>query len=245
VGKPIDPDAFFATLARWTSARERNVSGLPAEPVGTGDEMLVPEIEGVDVVSGLQRVAGNKRLYRDLLSRFAMKQGSAGKQIAAAIESGDPILAELLAHSLKGAAGNIGINPIFHSAGKLESAIRESHADVQSLVRELSLMLDRQAQAIQQALKVATPIPAMRDAHPMPDPAATLAAVARLRVLLKTYDADAPEAFSTLAEILKGTVDAARLDALRTAVNGFDFEGALLKLVEIGEEYGANWKKLQ
>ena len=245
VGKPIDPDAFFATLARWTSARARNVSDLPAEPVGTGDEMLVPEIEGVDVVSGLQRVAGNKRLYRDLLSRFAMKQGSAGKQIAAAIESGDPILAELLAHSLKGAAGNIGINPIFHSAGKLESAIRESHADVQSLVRELSLMLDRQAQAIQQALKVATPIPAMRDAHPMPDPAATLAAVARLRVLLKTYDADAPEAFSTLAEILKGTVDAARLDALRTAVNGFDFEGALLKLVEIGEEYGANWKKLQ
>src|SRR6516164_7836973 len=124
VTKPIDPDTFFATLARWTSARARNVSDLPAEPVGTGDEMLVPEIEGVDVVSGLQRVAGNKRLYRDLLSGFATKQGSAGERIATAIESGDYSLAERLAHSLKGAAGNIGINYIFCSAGKLESALR-------------------------------------------------------------------------------------------------------------------------
>jgi CheY-like chemotaxis protein len=245
VGKPIDPNAFFATLARWTCARERNGSDLPAERGGTTDEMFLPEIEGVDVVGGLQRVAGNKRLYRDLLRQFATKQVSAGERIAAAIESGDHRLAERLAHSLKGAAGNIGINHIFHSAGRLESAIRESHGDVLLLVKGLSLMLDRQVQAIQQALKVATPIPAMPDAHPMPGPAATLAAVARLKVLLETNDADAPEAFSALAEILKGTVDAARLDALRTAVNGFDFEGAFFRLVEIAEEYGANWKKLE
>jgi hypothetical protein len=79
----------------------------------------------------------------------------------------------------------------------------------------------------------------------MPDPATTLAAAARLRVLLEANDADAPEAFPTLAEALKGAVDAARLDALRTAVNGFDFDRALSKLVEIIEEYGANWKRLQ
>jgi CheY-like chemotaxis protein len=243
VGKPIDPDAFFATLARWTSARARTVSDLPAEPASTADEMILPEIEGVDIEGGLQRVAGNKRLYRDLLSRFATKQSSAGKQIAAAIESGDHILAERLAHSLKGAAGNIGINHIFHSAGKLESAIRELHGDVPWLVGELLFMLDRQAQAIQQALKVATPIPAIRDAHQMRDPAATLAAVARLRALLETNDPDATEAFPAVAEILKSTVDAARLDSLRSAVNGFDFDGALSQLVEIAEDYGANWKK--
>jgi PAS domain S-box-containing protein len=242
VGKPIDPDAFFATVARWTCARGRNVSDLPAEPAGRADELFLPEIEGVDVVGGLQRVAGNRRLYRDLLSQFATKQGSAGERIAAAIESGDHRLAERLAHSLKGAAGNIGINHIFHSAGRLEGAIRESRGDVPLLVKGLSSMLDRQAQAIQQALRVATPIPAMRETHPMSDPTATLAAVARLRVLLETNDADAPEAFSTLAEALKGAVDAARLDALRAAVNGFDFDRALSKLVEIIKECGANWK---
>jgi len=69
--------------------------------------------------------------------------------------------------------------------------------------------------------------------------------VARLRALLETNDADAAEAFPAVAETLKSTVDAARLGVLRTAVNGFDFDGALSQLVEIVEECGANWKKLE
>jgi two-component system sensor histidine kinase/response regulator len=239
VGKPIDPGSFFATLARWTRAHQREVADVPARAAGAEDETILPEIEGVDMAGGLQRIAGNKRLYRDLLARFAVKQKSAGGRIATAIESGDRHQAERLAHSLKGAAGNLGINHIFHLAGNSERAIRESLDSVEGMVKELTSALDRQVQTIQGALKVATPIAGKPDDARSVDPIAVSAAVARLRKLLETSNAGAPQAYANLAEILQCTVDPSRLECLRAAVNAFDFETALIKLNDIAKQYGA------
>ena len=66
--------------------------------------------------------------------------------------------------------------------------------------------------------------------------------VARLRALLEASDADAADAYRTLAEILRGTADTTRLDALGAAVNGFDYEAALLELDEIAKECEAEKK---
>jgi CheY-like chemotaxis protein len=239
VGKPIDPDALFATLARWTKSREVKAEGLAAKPARSGEEVSVPEIEGVDVACGLQRVAGNKHLYVDLLGQFVTRQGSAGAQIEAALENGDCRLAERLAHSVKGVAGNLGIDGIFQLAGKLQSAIHESRDDVDVLFEGFSWELDRQVQAIQKALRAQTPVP---QGGKMFDPAEALAMVARLRAMLEASDADAADAYRALAETLRGTVDTMRLDALGAAVNGFDYDAALLELNEIVRECGANNK---
>jgi two-component system, sensor histidine kinase and response regulator len=100
VGKPIDPDALFATLARWTQSGEVSAAGRAENAARAGDEVKLPEIEGIDVAAGLERVAGNKRLYVDLLGQFVERQGSAGAQIAVALENEDRRLAERLAHSV-------------------------------------------------------------------------------------------------------------------------------------------------
>lgn len=242
VAKPIDPDALFATLVRWTKSRLANAADPVAMPVRTDDEVILPEIEGIDMVGGLQRVAGNKRLYRDLLSQFVSRQGSAGAQIASAIESGDRSLAERLAHSVKGVAGNIGMNAVFQMAGKMESAICESRADELAVLKQFTSELDRQVQVILKTLKVATPLPTRRDDGRMPDPAAASAAAARLRMLLEAGDADAAEAYSALAEILTGAVDTARLHGLGASVNAFDFDAALLKLDKVATEFGIDRK---
>ena len=68
--------------------------------------MIMPDIAGVDLADGLNRVAGNRRLYRDLLGQFAKKQGDAAAQISAALENRDAKLAERIAHTVKGVAGN-------------------------------------------------------------------------------------------------------------------------------------------
>ena len=239
VGKPIDPGPFFTTLARWTRGHKREVAGVPARARSAEEEIILPEIKGVDIAGGLQRIAGNKRMYRDLLAQFAVKQKSAGERIATAIESGNHHQAERLAHSLKGAAGNLGINQIFHLAGNLERAIRESLDGVEGLVKELASMLDLQIQTIQEALKVAAPIAEKRDAAGLVDPIAASTAVGRLRELLEASDADAPDAYANLAEILQGTVDPSQLDALSAAVNAFDFETALIQLNDIARQLGA------
>ena len=54
--------------------------------------------------------------------------------------------------------------------------------------------------------------------------------------LIEANDGDAADAVQTVAEALAGTVDAQRLDALRAAIDEFDFDGALSKLGEIAEE---------
>jgi CheY-like chemotaxis protein len=237
VAKPIDPEALFATLARWTGLHEEVVGDVSTRTTREEGESVFLKIEGMDVDSGLQRIAGNKRLYRDLLSQFVVRQQSIGNRIKEALETGDHNQAERLAHSLKGVAGNLGINQIFVLAGTLESAIRESPAGTKGLIEELTSALDRQIRAIRAALSVDSVDRGKRfDVRPAEREEA-LTAIARLRERLEKSAADAPQAFTDLAEILQRTVVAWRLDALGAAVKAFDFDAALAKLDEISDQY--------
>ena len=237
VGKPIDPEAFFATLARWTRAPLGEVPNLPPRATSAGDEIVLPELAGVDVAAGLERTAGNTRLYRELLAQFVVRHESAGNRIKEALESGDQNQAERLAHSLKGVAGNLGMNQIFILAGTLESRIRESPAGTKGPIEELASALDRQIRIIRAALLADSVDGGKRfDARPA-ERGAALAAIARLRERLEASAADAPRVFAEVAETLRGTVATPLLDALGASVKDFDFDAALSKLEEIFEQY--------
>jgi PAS domain S-box-containing protein len=164
VGKPIDPAVLFATLARWTNRRPRNVFALPANLTKTEAEITLPEIDGVDLANGLLRVAGNQHLYWSLLEQFTERQRLAGERITTAIACGELIVAERLVHSLRGVAGNIGITPIFEFAGKLEVAIRERNSNLLAMTKEFGAVLNRQIQTIRKALT--SPAPVVRGASP-------------------------------------------------------------------------------
>ena len=243
VGKPIDPDALFATLARWTTPREVNTSGTTTKPVRPDYEETLPEFQGVDVAGGLRRVAGNKILYRNLLAEFVAKRASVGAQIASALESGDRSLAERLAHSVKGVAGNLGINVTFQLAGQLESAIRESRSDVQVQLQEFISELNQQVQAIQRSRKAETPIQRRGQGNEGVDLAEAQAFVGRLRALLQASDADATSTYDRLKDFLGGTADEAKMNTLGAAIGVFDFDAALLVLDEIAQQLGGDRKQ--
>jgi two-component system sensor histidine kinase/response regulator len=240
VGKPIDPDALFATLMRWAKPRGQ-ASAAGRKPVAPADNVILPEIEGVDLIGGLSRVNGNKQLYRDLLLQFAASQSGVDSQILAAIRSGDDALVERIAHTVKGVAGNIGLANLFTVAGKLERAVRQKDPAVSALVEQFNLALRRQIHAIRWAMRDLIP---HRDA-PVEgvqgcDARAISAAIAQLRALLESSDVDALDAFVALESALANNCDAIRLNALRTSIEEFDFEDGLLKLDEIAKDYPAN-----
>jgi len=237
ISKPIDPDALFATLARWVKLKQFPTREAAAKPEGTPPEATVPEIEGVDTAGGLKRVAGNQRLYCDLLAQFAAKQADAGAQISMALAGGDRKLAERLAHTVKGVAGNLGIKAIQAAAEKLERAIREEDEAVPALLDEFASLLGPQVDAIRGALQPAEPSQPETKAQVEFDAEAAAAAIARLRALLEASDADAEEAFSKVQDTMTGQVEPARLSALGDAISEFDFEGALAKLDEIAQAY--------
>ncbi|HMD31427.1 MAG TPA: response regulator [Candidatus Acidoferrales bacterium] len=238
VTKPIDPDALFATLGRWAKPKHAAAAPAPAKPAKPADETPLPEIEGVDVAGGLRRVAGNKRLYADLLGQFAAKQGDCRAQIAAALDSGDRNSAERIAHTVKGVAGNLGILAVFKAAEGVEKAIHNGDSTMPARLDELAALVDRQVRAIHTALPSASP--AAHDAAAAVPfvPAVAAKAIARLSALIEASDGDAAEAFHEVADAVGGRASSPRVAALKSAIQDYDFEGALVKLNEIAKECG-------
>jgi signal transduction histidine kinase/DNA-binding response OmpR family regulator/HPt (histidine-containing phosphotransfer) domain-containing protein len=244
VAKPIDPDHLFATLKRWITVRGPVPSSdSQAQEAGNVISEIppqIPEIEGVDVVDGLRRVAGNQRLYKELLLKFAAKYADADVQIASSLQGGDGIAAERMAHTVKGVAGNIGIKEVRFAAERLEKAIRDSHEAVPSLLRDFTSILRPQVHSIEKAFGDSVTPTSENVSKKDFDSAAAAIDLARLRVLLEASDGDAEETFRTLKSALSGHIEKVRLDALGAAIDDFDFSGALKKLDEIAQELELN-----
>ena len=243
VSKPIDPDALFSTLLRWAKPRPKQTTETQAPPTKTGDDVTLPEIAGIHMIDGLKRVAGNKRLYRDLLMQFAAKQGNAAAEISAAITSGDVKLAERIAHTVKGVAGNIGITEVQSAAQRLERAIREQSDSVPSLLDELAASFSTQVDAIRRALRESAPTMPQETRNSPFNGELASGAITRLRTLLDASDGAAEEAFHSLQAAVGGAVEKSELDVLRAFINDFDFEAALVKLDEIAKVCARNGDK--
>ena len=239
VSKPIDPDTLFSTLLRWAKPRPKPAveSQSPSPiPAKAADEVILPKIAGINLADGLNRVAGNRRLYRDLLGQFAAKQGDAAAQISAALESKDLKLAELIAHTVKGVAGNLAITDVQSAAQKVEKAIRDGQDSVAVPLDAFATLLRAQVHAIEQALQESAPA---QEEGVLPSPfdgEAASAAIARLQSLLDASDGDSEVAFRSLRDVIAGVVDQPHLDALSASISDFDFEAALLKLDAITEQ---------
>ena len=232
VSKPIDPDRLLSTLLRWAKPRPQQVRE-PQEPFSTErapDEVVLPEIAGINLADGLKRVAGNRRLYRDLLRQFAAKQGDAAAQISTALQKGDRALAERIAHTVKGVAGNIGVTEVQSVAQKLEKALRDGEINVSPLLVEFANVMATQVRAIEKAqLDSATAQP-VEVRTCLFNREATAGAIARLRALLEASDGDVEESFRGLQEALAGAIEKPDLDGLSASINDFDFDVALAQL---------------
>ena len=243
VSKPIEPDALFATLIRWAKPRQRQGAKTESGAAKLRDEVMLPEIDGVDVAGALSRVAGNKRLYRDLLVQFAAKQAEVNSQVMAAINSGDNKLAERILHTVKGVAGNLGLGSISGAAEKLGRAISEGDSAVPALAEEFTRVANSQMQVIQTAMRNVMPDPAADGGTSSRfDARAASVAIARLKALIESSDGDAAEVFVSLEGTLAAICDQPRLSALSAAISEFDFDGARKSLDEITREYGGNWE---
>jgi CheY-like chemotaxis protein len=243
VSKPIDPDVLFSTMMRWAKPRPRLGVESQATPLHTGttpaktaDETSLPEIAGINLADGLRRLAGNRRLYRDLLGQFVAKESAAAAQISAALESGDLKLAERIAHTVKGTAGNLGITEVQSEAQKLEKAIREGQDSVAALLGTFATVLGTQVHGIDQALRESTSAPPEGMLPSAFDGEAAAVAITRLKSLLDASDGDAGEAFRSVQDVLAGVVDKSHMDSLSASISEFNFAAAAVKLDGIAEQ---------
>ncbi|MDR2799683.1 MAG: Hpt domain-containing protein [Desulfovibrio sp.] len=93
---------------------------------------------GLDVASGLPRVAGNKKLYLKLLRMVARDVPQTKEKLQNAVMSGKVDEVRELAHSLKGSSGNLSITAVQAAAMELESAAKIE--DIPSMVAHLAAL---------------------------------------------------------------------------------------------------------
>ena len=133
VTKPIDPGQLFATLQKWIKPSEKRVQvQQPEVPVESPEsKKAVPEenelpesLPGFDLATGLERLRGNKRLYRKLLLDFGAKYTRVGGEINKALNSKDLKEAHSLVHNLKGLAGNLAATGLHAASVNLEKLVK-------------------------------------------------------------------------------------------------------------------------
>jgi CheY-like chemotaxis protein len=225
--KPIEPDNLFKSLLRWIPLRTVAPSGETA-PVVT--EQKAPadstsmHIPGIDTQSALKRTGGSRPRYESLLRRFADSQVGSVKEIRDALSAQDSATAQRIAHSLKGAAANLGANGLASAAGRAELAIK-TQSDVEPALVEMEEALLAAVATIQKALPSTEKGESKQSSNG--DPSVVVQPLSRLKKLLETDDSEAAEfiveAQGTFSTVLRRT----EIETLTRAVGDFDYESAL------------------
>ena len=200
VAKPIDVSDLFEVLGKWVTAANPQPLGpaLHNEDKGAGNAPAagaeLPSLPGIDVESGVQRVAGNSRLYRHILLQFRDSQADAPDRIREALRAGDRDSARRLAHTLKGVAGNIAAADVQQAAAGVEASVRDG-TDATPGLAALEGALTRVLPALETMAEDPAATPGS-DAPASPERLKTL--LAKLRDMLQTYDAEAVEVLDEL-----------------------------------------------
>jgi signal transduction histidine kinase/CheY-like chemotaxis protein/HAMP domain-containing protein len=211
IAKPIDPVGLLETVTRY---------------------YRVTQV--LDSKAGLSRVGGNQALYQKLLRQFVEQQASAAMQIQDALDKKDVALAERLAHTLKGVAGNIGATHVQSAAGALEKAIRDGApaTDTQSAIRQVGAAMAPILAEISGALSThaAPESPKLPETATAVDAAQSRESATTLRTLLSDLDPAAIDYLETNHAMLRPLFAVAEWPAFEDLVRGYAFADAQSQL---------------
>jgi CheY-like chemotaxis protein len=117
VAKPIDVEAFFATLRRWLAdaADEHTAIWTALADAASVAEDPLAGVSGLDLPGGLARAGGDRGLYLRLLRKFRINHADDLNAIDAAWRRGERQAARDAAHALKGVSGNLSARALHAS----------------------------------------------------------------------------------------------------------------------------------
>lgn len=228
--KPVDPEKLRETLEKWLPC------GLPAAaetppPPREAEETWGEAPAGNDALpllcpqDGLAAVAGNERLYRSLLQRFAHHYADCTVQIRGLLQ--DNRLEELLQliHAMRGVGTNLGLARFADQATAMENSLLRQAPEPERTHRFLQT-LDESRQAIlaycggeeERREQGCAPVP--------PDVrSAAEATLTGLPGLMERDWGTAETLAAQLHERARGTCIAEHLARLLQAINEFDAGG--------------------
>lgn len=231
VAKPVEEKELFLTLKKWLAPPERTngqdrvvLSEKPSPPAGP---QLPATLPGLNVAVALRRLAGNSRLYVELLDDLAGEYGGAAEKLGMLFAGGKTAEAMLLAHTVKGIAGNLGAERLREAAHVLEKAAETGRLE------EVDTGLDAFQAALVEVLGAISLVAtkendAPPDNHDSPphDGAAVQQTLAELAKLIREKNIEAEDCFLVLKRQLSSLATAELLADLGGHLDRFDFNRA-------------------
>jgi HPt (histidine-containing phosphotransfer) domain-containing protein len=160
VTKPIDPAELFATLLKCIQPSEKRVPSRQPEVAAErpeseqrvpAEEELPDSLPGFDLAAGLERLRGNKRLYRKLLQDFGTKYKGVAGEIRETLDAKDLEQAHSLIHNLKGLSGNLAAMDLQAAAIEMEKLVK-GEPEKASSSKDLNQKFSDLESALNQAL---------------------------------------------------------------------------------------------
>ncbi|WP_051309767.1 response regulator [Desulfogranum japonicum] len=225
IAKPINVDRMFATMARWITPSR------PATPVKKSQKRhpAIPALEGINTKDGLARTQGNSELYLKLLQKVYLSQRNFITDFTRAKDASDLQLAQRLAHTLKGVAGNIGAEHLQKCCAELEDQAKSLH-----ITQEL---IEKTESALQTVMNALAPLASQESSEPVRHAEIDLerlnTVLTSLIAQLEAFDTAALDAISEHKDLFMAPQISKYSKKLESAVEVYDFEQALVIAREI------------
>lgn len=151
--------AAIAVAPATGTPASRLAAARAADAAGAEDAVLPDSIAGLDLPLGLSRAMDMKGFYLSMLRRFMDGRADTPARIREALEAGDLKAAELLSHSLRGVAAQIGATQLPLDADALEQALHANapRAGIDELLLRMEASLAGLMAALQSGLPPAAP----------------------------------------------------------------------------------------
>ena len=221
VAKPI-------VVERLVQAILQQVHRVGSTPTAPGTDAVattqgLPDLPGLNVKAALRRVGDDPATYLSLLQRFTVSQGDCADRIRQALEAGLPADAERIAHSVRGAAANLGAGAVQEAASALEMALRKGSPS-EPLRQSLATEMNALARMLDTALPARVDVP---DPPRHLDDAALDKSITELIRLIENSDGAAPLHFRQIRSDLAARIGAAKIGEIAEALQHYDYDHAL------------------
>lgn len=245
LSKPIQSDLLYSTLMKWIHPKSQGhvrPTVFDRRSVSSSQTDLIDTLPGLDIAAGLNRLAGNRRLYRDLILQFAREYAKTPREIREALARGEYPNIRMRAHAIHGVAANLSALALQAAARELETVAGSGSQDtiseaVNRFERAWHEVMDSAARLANTHASELIPETPRTEAFTPPDPTTIVPLLMKLKRTLEENNMEAEDIMEELSQYLGSGVTHPSLNDLERQIGNFDFDQALNTLQALAGEW--------